>query len=70
MEEKFLSIIEKSIKANWDHAALTDYKGATYQYKDIARKIAKLHILFEECGVVKGDKIAIIGRNCANWAVV
>lgn len=69
MEEKFLSILEKSIKDNWEHAALTDYKGATYQYKDIARKIAKLHILFEECGVVKGDKIAIIGRNCANWAV-
>lgn len=69
MEEKFLAIIEQSIKDNWEHAALTDYKGATYQYKDIARKIAKLHILFEECGVVKGDKIAIIGRNCANWAV-
>lgn len=69
MEEKFLSIIEDSIKAHWDHAALTDYKGATYQYKDIARKIAKLHILFEACGIEKGDRIAIVGRNSANWAV-
>lgn len=64
-----MSIIEDSIKAHWDHAALTDYKGATYQYKDIARKIAKLHILFEACGIEKGDRIAIVGRNSANWAV-
>lgn len=69
MEGKFLALIEKSIKDNWEYAALTDYKGATHQYKDIARKIAKLHILFEACGIEKGDKIAIIGRNSANWAI-
>lgn len=65
----FNSIIEKSIIKNWDLDALTDYKGATLQYKDVARKIEKLHILFENSGVVRGDKIAICGRNSACWAV-
>lgn len=60
--------IEKSIKENWDRDALTDYKGATLQYHDVARKLEKLHILFENSGVVKGDKIAICGRNSAPWA--
>ena len=63
--ESFNSYIEKSIKENWDRDALTDYKGATLQYHDVARKIEKLHILFENSGVVKGDKIAICGRNSA-----
>ena len=66
--ESFNSYIEKSIKENWDRDALTDYKGATLQYHDVARKIEKLHILFENSGVVKGDKIAICGRNSAPWA--
>lgn len=65
----FISILEKSIVDNWDYDALTDYKGATLQYHDVARKIEKLHILFENSGVVKGDKIALCGRNSANWAV-
>lgn len=65
----FNSIIEKSIIKNWDLDALTDYKGATLQYKDVARKIEKLHILFENSGIVRGDKIAICGRNSACWAV-
>lgn len=71
MEEykDFVGYIEKSIKEHWDQDALTDYKGATLQYKDVARKIEKLHILFEGAGVVKGDKIALCGRNSANWAV-
>ncbi len=67
---RFNSIIEKSIIDNWDFDALTDYKGITLQYHDVARKIEKLHILFESSGVRKGDKIAICGRNSANWAVV
>lgn len=67
-EESFLSYIEKSIKENWDLDALTDYEGVTLQYKDVARKIEKLHILFENAGVNKGDKIAICGRNSAAWA--
>ena len=54
---------------NWDRDALTDYKGITLQYKDVARKIEKLHIMFENSGVQKGDKIAICGRNSASWAV-
>lgn len=65
----FNSYIEQSIIKNWDQDALTDYKGATLQYKDVARKIEKMHILFENCGVKPGDKIALCGRNCAHWAV-
>lgn len=65
----FNSYIEKSIIEHWDLDALTDYKGVTLQYKDVARKIEKLHILFEESGVKQGDKIALCGRNMSNWAV-
>lgn len=64
---KFITLIEESIRTNWDMDAFTDYEGATLQYKDLARKIEKLHILFENSGVQKGDKIALFGRNCANW---
>lgn len=69
VEESLLEFIENSIKKHWDLDSLTDYKGPTLQYKDVARKIEKLHILFEESGVIKGDKIAICGRNSSNWAV-
>lgn len=65
----FNSLVEQSIIKNWDLDALTDYKGITLQYKDVARKIEKLHILFENGGVAKGDRIAICGRNSACWAV-
>ena len=65
----FNALIEKSIVDHWDMDALTDYKGATLPYHDVARKIEKLHIMFENSGVVKGDKIALCGRNSANWAV-
>lgn len=65
----FNSYIEKSIIEHWDLDALTDYKGITLQYKDVARKIEKLHIMFENSGIAKGDKIAICGRNSACWAV-
>ncbi len=64
----FNALIEQSIKDHWDLDALTDYKGATLQYHDVARKIEKLHILFESSGVVKGDKIALCGRNSSAWA--
>lgn len=64
----FVNILSESIKRNWDLDALTDYQGVTLQYKDVARKIEKLHILFENAGVKKGDKIALCGRNSANWA--
>ncbi len=67
--QDFVGCIEQSIKNNWDLDALTDYEGSTLQYKDVARKIEKLHILFENAGVRQGDKIALCGRNSANWAV-
>ena len=56
-------------KKNWDLDALTDYKGATLQYKDVARKIEKLHILLEESGIKPGDKVALCGRNSSHWGV-
>ena len=68
-EKSFIALIEKSIKKNWDANSLTDYKGVTYQYKDVARKIEKLHIILEESGVKPGDKIAICGRNMSHWGV-
>ena len=68
-EKSFIALIEKSIKKNWDSDALTDYKGVTYQYKDVARKIEKIHILLEESGVKPGDKIAVCGRNMSHWGV-
>ena len=68
-EKSFIALIEKSIKKHWDDNSLTDYKGVTYQYKDVARKIEKLHIIFEESGIKPGDKIAICGRNMSHWGV-
>lgn len=65
----FNKYIEKSIIDNWNLDALTDYKGITLQYHDVARKIEKLHILFEHSGVKPGDKIGLCGRNSAHWAV-
>ena len=67
--ENFNAYIERSIVNNWDKDAQTDYKGITLQYHDVARKIEKLHILFEHSGLAKGDKVAICGRNSAHWAV-
>ncbi len=69
MENSFLAFVEDSIKKNWDLDALTDYKGATLQYKDVARKIEKLHILLAESGINPGDKVALCGRNSSHWGV-
>ena len=63
------ALIEKSIIDHWDMDALTDYKGQTLQYHDVARKIEKVHILFENSGVQRGDKIALCGRNSSQWTV-
>ncbi|MDR0892821.1 MAG: long-chain fatty acid--CoA ligase [Mediterranea sp.] len=68
-ETTFIGYIEQSIVKNWNRDALTDYKGATLQYKDVARKIAKFHIVIESAGIRPGDKIAVCGRNSAHWAV-
>ena len=67
--ERFIKAIEDRIKKKWDFDALTDYNGATLQYKDLARKIEKMHIIFAESGVQKGDKIALCGRNSSHWGV-
>ena len=65
----FNALIQKSVIDNWDRDALTDFKGQTLQFHDVARKIEKLHILFENSGIQKGDKIAMCGRNSSQWAV-
>ena len=69
MEEKLISLIENSIKKNWDSKAFTDYNGETLQYKDVARKITKIHLLLEAAGIQPGDKVALCGRNSGNWCV-
>jgi len=69
MYKGFNSYVEDSIKLNWDKMSLSDYKGVTYQYKDIARKIEKIHILLENAGIEKGDKVALCGKNTSHWAV-
>lgn len=69
MEKSFLYHIEYSIKTHWNLPALTDYKGATYTYEEVARKIEKLRLLFENTGIRKGDKIALCSRNAAHWGI-
>ncbi|MBR3726264.1 MAG: AMP-binding protein [Prevotella sp.] len=69
LSKSFNSYVEKSAFDNWEKDALTDYKGATLQYHDVARVIEKLHIVFEHSGVEKGDKIALCGRNSSHWGV-
>ena len=69
MEKSFIGFVVESIKKHWNLDALTDYKGATLQYKDVARKIEKLHILLAESGIKPGDKVAVCGRNSSHWGV-
>ncbi len=69
MGKSFNAYIENSIRQNWELPALSDFKGVAYSYKDIARKIEKMHILMEAAEIKKGDKIAICGRNSSHWAV-
>ena len=65
----FNACLERSVIGNWEKDAMTDYKGATLQYRDVARIIEKLHIVFQHSGIQKGDKIAFCGRNCSYWGV-
>ncbi len=67
--ESIITLIQSSIQKNWEYPALSDLHGASYQYRDVARKITKLHLLFEHAGLKPGDKIALCGRNCAQWAM-
>ena len=69
MNPGFVELIEYSIRQNWNLKALTDFNGETQRYKDIARKIEKLHLLLESAGIQSGDKVAVCGRNCGNWCV-
>ena len=69
MENRFLGLIETSIKNHWDSPAFSDYEGHTYHYKDVARRIEKFHIILEHAGIKKGDKVALVGRNSSNWAI-
>lgn len=70
IQERLIGYIEQSIKQNWDIEALSNYREKGYSYREIAQKILKLHILFEGSGIKKGDKIALVGRNSANWCIV
>ena len=69
MENRFLELIENSIKKHWDLPAFSDYKGHTFHYKDVARRIEKFHIILEQAGIKPGDKVALVGRNSSNWAI-
>lgn len=69
INQKFLPLIADSIRLNWDNPALSDHEGGTLLYKDFGREIKKLHLLFDALGIQKGDRIALCGRNSANWAV-
>ncbi|MBD5216174.1 MAG: long-chain fatty acid--CoA ligase [Bacteroidales bacterium] len=67
--EHLVPYIQASIRDNWEYTAMTDFKGASFQYRDVARKIAKLHLLFEHAGLKKGDRVAFCGRNSAQWSI-
>lgn len=67
--ETIISLVQATIRKNWEEMAMTDFHGVAFQYRDVARKIAKLHILFEKAGLKPGDKIAFCGKNCSQWAI-
>lgn len=69
MDNRFLALIENSLRNHWDYPAFSDYDGLTFYYKDVARYIEKYHIILAEAGIKKGDKVALIGRNSSNWAI-
>ncbi len=70
MQNSFNKYIEQTIRKHWDLPALTDFQGTTYHYKDVARRMAKIHIMLEAAGIKHGDRVAICGRNSSNWATV
>ncbi len=69
IRRNFIRLYEKSFAENWDHSALSDYQGVTYSYGEMAARVARLHLLYGELGVEKGDKIAIFGKNSAHWCI-
>ena len=69
IKENLVSYFKDSIVKNWDLPSLSDYHGTTYSYKEVATNIIKLHLIYEQAGFKRGDKIAIIGKNSANWGI-
>lgn len=69
-EKSFIQFVEDSIRKNWNCDALTDYKGETLKYSDVARRMAELHVIFEHIGIKRGDKIALCGKNSSHWGVI
>jgi long-chain acyl-CoA synthetase len=70
IKENFIQFIESSIKSNWDISAFSDYKGDSYNYSDVAVRIARIHLAFEQGGIVRGDKVALLGKNSAHWTMI
>jgi len=72
IQENFIKFYEKSFKENWELPALTNYskEGECFTYGDIAKEIARIHILFKECQIREGDKIALVGKDSAHWCIV
>lgn len=68
-KETLIGLFQSTIRHNWEFSAMTDFHGVSFQYRDVARKISKLHLLFEHSGVKPGDKVAMCGRNCSQWAI-
>ena len=68
-QETLIDLLQNTIRDNWEYPAMTDYRGASFQYRDVARKIAKLHLLYRHAGIRPGDKVALCGRNCAQWSI-
>ena len=70
IKERLIGYIEQSIRQNWDIEALSNYREKGYSYKEMAEKMLKIQIFFREAGIKEGDKIALVGRNSANWCVI
>ena len=69
IKQNFNKLYEKSFSENFDLPALSDYQGQTYSYGEAAAQIARMHLLFEELGMKKGDKVAVFGKNSAHWCI-
>ena len=69
LRENFVETLEKSIRSNWDILSLADYQGASWKYSDVGREMLRLQKIFNAAGIRPGDKVAMVGRNSANWAI-
>ncbi len=69
IEKNFIELYENSFRQNWDLPALSDYHGNTYTYGDMARQVARLHLIYDAAGIRKGEKIAVFGKNSAHWCI-